>query len=503
MSHPLHCGLAATLLLACIAPAHAQDDDRVRIVLGEEPELIDPCMAARSDVGRVVLQNISETLTELDPRLGELGPRLATSWEQIDDDTWRFGLREGVMFSDGTPLDAADVAHSIARTTSGTINGETGVKFFGGLDISTEVVDAQTIDITTDPAQPILPVLMSTMTIVPEGTPMDAHTRNPVGTGPYVFDEWQVGQRISLSRNPDYWGDAPEVQGATYLFRSDQSVAALMVQNGEADIVPNLAVQDATNPDTDFSYPNSETFFLRIDTQVPPLDDRRVRVALNLAIDRDAFKGTILSADVQSATQIVPPTTIGANEDLVPYPYDPDKARSLLDEAGADGVPVDTEIELIGRTGIFPNGTEVMEALQSMLSDAGFSVALNMYNVAEWDGFVTKPFAADRAPQIIQLQHDNAKGDPVFSMFFKYHSDALQSALADDEVDRLIEAATAATGEDRAGLWKQLFARLHDDIIADIVMFHMVGYTRVAERLDFKPSIATNSELQLAEIAFR
>lgn len=495
--------LVGGALLAAIASGAMAQDATVKIVLAEEPEVVDPCMASRSDVGRVVLQNIAETLTELDPQSASLQPRLADSWEQVDGDTWRFKLREGVRFSDGSAFDAGDVAHSIARTTSGAINCEIGVKYFGGMEVSTEIVDDQTIDITTTPAQPILPVLMSTMTIVPSDTPMDAHTRNPIGTGPYVFDEWKTGQSISLSRNPDYWGETPVVEGATYLFRSDRSVAALMVETGEADIVPNIAVQDATNPATDFAYPNSETFFLRLDTQVAPLDDRRVREALNLAIDREAFQGTILSKDVVLASHIVPPTTIGYNNDVKPYPYDPDRAKALIEEARADGVPVDTEIDLIGRTGIFPNGTEVMEAMHAMLTDAGFNVDLNMYDVAEWENFYSKPFAEDRPPQIIQLQHDNAKGDPVFSMFFKYHSDGLQSVLEDAEVDRLIDEATVATGEERAALWQQLFDRLQNEIIADIVMFHMVGYTRVSERLEFQPTIATNSELQLADIAFR
>lgn len=109
-------------LLAAVASGALAQDANVRIVLAEEPELIDPCMASRSDVGRVVLQNIAETLTELDPQSASLKPRLAESWSQVDGDTWRFTLREGVRFSDGSALDAGDVAHSIARTTSGIIN---------------------------------------------------------------------------------------------------------------------------------------------------------------------------------------------------------------------------------------------------------------------------------------------------------------------------------------------------------------------------------------------
>ena len=145
-------------------------------------------------------------------------------------------------------------------------------------------VDDSTVEITTSPGSPILPLLMSTVAVQPSETSADAFTTKPIGTGPYVFDTWDVGQQIVLKRNPDYWGEAPQVEAATYLFRSDAAVAAAMVDAGEADIVPNLAVQDATNPETDFSYPNSETTTLRIDTTMPPTDDRRIREAMNLAI---------------------------------------------------------------------------------------------------------------------------------------------------------------------------------------------------------------------------
>ena len=276
-----------------------------------------------------------------------------------------------------------------------------------------------------------------------------------------------------------------------------------MVEAGEADIVPSIAVQDATNPKTDFSYPNSETFFMRIDVQIAPLDDRRIREALNLAIDREAFKGTILSKDVIEATQIVPPSTIGWNSDLKVWPYDLEKAKALVAEAKAAGVPVDKEIKIIGRTNNFPNGTETLEAMLDMLKETGLNVTLTMYEVAEWENFYSKPFAEDREAQLIQVQHDNAKGDPVFTVYFKYHSEGLQSVLADPKLDEMIMSATAATGDERAKQWKEIFRIVNEDVIADIPMFHMVGYTRVSERLNFKPTIAANSELQLSQIAFK
>ncbi|WP_138470222.1 ABC transporter substrate-binding protein [Poseidonocella sp. HB161398] len=492
----LLCGAA----LSCLAlPALAADTD-VTIVLNEELETLEPCMSSQSNIGRVLLQNISETMTELDPSNGSLMPRLATSWEETDDATWRFHLREGVTFSDGSAFDAEDVKHSVERTLSDQLTCEIGAKYFGGMAITPTVVDAHTIDIASDPAQPILPLLMSTLTIVPSETPME-FTRDPVGTGPYELTEYNVGQNITLTRRDGYWGDAPTVTKASYVFRTDDAVRAAMVQTGEADIAPLISQTDATNEATDFAYPNSETTYLRIDALTPPLDDLRVRQALNMAVDREAFLGTLIPEGAEIATHMTVPSTLGADEDLAVPAYDPEGARALLEEARADGVPVDTEILLLGRLGNFPNVTEVMEALQSMFADAGFNVKLQMVEVAEWVKYYSKPFAAGDTPALVQAMHDNNRGDPVFSMYFKYACDGLQSGICDEELDADIAKATGTPGDGRAAEWRKVFARAHD-ISADVFLFHMVGFSRVSERLDFTPTIATNSELQLSQIEF-
>lgn len=486
---------------ACLAlPAFAADTD-VTIVLNEELETVEPCMASQSNIGRVVLQNIAETMTELNVENGELMPRLAESWEDMGEGTWRFHLRDGVTFSDGTSLDAADIAHSIERTLSPDLTCEIGAKYFGGMTITPAVVDDLTIDITADPAQPILPLLMSTLTIVPSETAME-FTRAPVGTGAYVLSEWNPGQSIILDRRDDYWGEQPTVTRATYLFRSDDAVRAAMVETGEADIAPLINQIDATNEATDFAYPNSETVYLRLDTSIPPLDDERVRRALNLAVDREAFMGTLIPEDASLATHMTVPTTLGADEELEVPPYDPDQARALLEEAKADGVPVDEEILLLGRLGQFPNVTEVMEALHGMYTEVGFNMDLQMVDVAEWIKYYSKPFAGQPRPNIVEAMHDNNRGDPVFSMYFKYDCDGLQSGVCDETLDQAIADATATAGEGRGAAWAAAFRRAHE-ISADVMLFHMVGFSRVSERLDFTPTIATNSELQLSQIEFK
>ncbi|MFK7893196.1 MAG: ABC transporter substrate-binding protein [Granulosicoccus sp.] len=493
---------AALLAVHGLIPVQAQDNESVTIVLSEELDIVDPCEASRSNVGRVLLQNIAETMVELVPGSG-LQPRLAESWEEQGDGTWRFNLRSGVMFTDGTTLDAGDVAHTLKRIKSEDIVCEIGAKFFGGIELSSTVVDDNTIDIAATPASPILPLLLSTVTITPAEAPLDKHMAKPVGTGPYLFDEYNRGENIKLSANPDYWGEQSAVKSANYVFRSDSAVRAAMIATDEADIAPNIALQDATNSGTDYSYPNSETVYLRLDLSMPPLNDQRVRLALNHAVDREAFIGTVLADGTLLATGMTPPSTIGYNSKLQPYAYDPEKAKALLAEAGADGVPVDSEITLIGRTNNFGNVLETMEALLGMFQDAGFNMKLQMLEVEEWLKHYSNPFPEDRGPEIVQAQHDNANGDPVFSMYFKYASEGLQSGVRDSDLDAMIAEASSLTGTEREAKWSDVFAYIHDDLVADVMLFHMVGFSRVNERLEFTPTIRANSELQLSQISFK
>jgi peptide/nickel transport system substrate-binding protein len=481
--------------------ASAQDAG-VTIVLSEELDLVDPCQASRSNIGRVVKQNIAETLTEIDPEDGSITPRLATEWEQVDDLTWRFTLRDGVTFHDGAPFNAEAAVYGINRTMDESLDCEVRTKFFGNIALEASAVDDLTLEIKTDSPVPILPTMMGTFTMVSPNTEMGVHTREPVGTGPYTFESWSPGENIVLVRNPDYWGEQPAVEKATYVWRTESAVRAAMVQTGEADIAANIAVQDATDPAMDFSYPNSETSRLRIDTMRAPLDDVRVRKALNLAFDRAAVQGTIFSPDVIPATQLVVPSINGHNPDLKVWDHDVAEAKRLIDEARADGVPVDDEITLLGRINIYPNATEIMEVLQAMYTDVGLNVKLQMMEVAEWVDILTKPYAEDRGPVVQQSQHDNNNGDAVFTVYNKYHSEGAQSTIGDPALDEIIVKAGEAAGEERQKLFQDAFRIINDEIIADVPMFHMVGYTRVGARVNFQPDISTNSELHLAKISF-
>lgn len=494
--------MAAALATLPLSHAFAANPGEVTVVLGEGADLLEPCMATRSNIGRIILQNVNETLTQFDVKDGKgVLPRLAESWTDQGNGTWRFNLRKGVKFSDGSAFDANDVKHSFERAFSDKLTCETP-RYFGDTKLSLNVVDDNTIDITAAPAQPILPLLLSLVTIVPSETPME-FVRNPVGTGPYKVAEWNPGQDIKLEARDDYWGKAPAVKKATYVFRTDPAVAAAMVEKGEADLAPSIAAADATNPKTDVSYLNSETLYLRLDSAIAPIGDKRVREALNMAIDRDAFIGSLLPQGTVSAVAMVPPTTLGWNPDVKQYPYDPEKAKELLAAAKADGVPVDTKLYLIGRSNLFPGVVEVAEAIQQMLQDVGFNVEVQMVEVAQQEELYSKPFKEGRPPQMLLVSHDNSRGDPVFSMFFKYDSKGRQSGIADPKVDDMIAKATAATGDERTKDWQQLIAYLHDEVVPDVLLFHMVSFARIGDRIAFTPTIATNSQLELSDITFK
>mgnify|MGYP004521419151 CR=1 FL=1 len=360
--------IARTILAALAAsialPAHAQTGGgEITIVLPEQPSNLEPCGSILTDVGQVVSQNITETLTVVDAADGSVDPKLATEWSQVDPLTWRFKLREGVTFQDGEAFDANAVKFSVDRMTSKAFTCNNLAKF-GNDTITVEVVDPSTVDIKSTRPQPILPTLISVAMIVSPKTSATAATNAPVGTGPYSLAE-ATPERIVLQRAENYWGDAPAVTKATYVWRGESSLRIAMIQTGEADLTPTIALQDATDPNRDVSYLNSETTAVRIDMDYAPLDDVRVRKALNMAIDWEGMAG-LFGDDALRASQMVPPGINGHDKDLAPWSYDPDGARALLEEARAAGVPVDTEINLVGRNGIYPNGTEAMEAMMAM-----------------------------------------------------------------------------------------------------------------------------------------
>jgi len=492
----------ATLLTG---PGYAQEPKELRIVVPDDMLELEPCEMASSGVSRIIQQNVVETLVNVDPTSGELKPRLATEWEQVAPDTYRFKLREGVKFQDGSDFNAASVAHTFERQAKRDLECLTSDKYFSGLTVSTSAVDDHTVDIKIDPPQPLLPLLMTQVAMVPESAPLDSRIAVPIGTGPYTITSADPGQQSVLERNPGYWGTPPEADKVTFIYRGDSAVAAAMVQTGEAELAPYIARSDATDTSTDVSYPNTDTLYMNMTLNTPPLTDIRVRKAINYAIDRNAFIGTVLGEGVIPASQLVLPFIAGYNDELQPWPYDPEEAKKLLAEAKADGVPVDKEIYVYGTPYLFQGLTDVASVVSQMLDAAGFKTKVQIVEKAQWSELLNPPHLGpdERQAGVFLNTHDNAGGDAGTTLYYKYSSKPGISEIVDAELDQLIDEGLTQSGDERAATFAKAFARDYNDIVGNIPLFHLVGYARVSPKISWTPNSLTHTQVPVENITFK
>ncbi|MFC7400832.1 ABC transporter substrate-binding protein [Citricoccus sp. GCM10030269] len=473
--------------------------DTIRIVLKEEPPTLETCQGSQNSTGLVTRANIAEGLTSRDADTGKLDPALATEWEQTTDTTWTFTLREGVTFHDGSEFDAEAAAYSIERALLPEMACDVAGQFFGDQELTTTVVDDSTLEVTTATPDPILPLRLAFVGIVPTTTDNTEKVREPIGTGPYQFTEWQSGTKISLERFDDYWGEAPDFASVEYLWRSEGSIRAAMVTNNEADVAITLAPEDGAG-DAAVQYNTNEVTYMRMDAGIPPLDDRRVREAVNFALDKEGLLNSVFAGHGQLATQLVPEGVVGHNPDIEPWPFDMEKAKELIAEAKADGVPVDEKITIIGRSGFYPKADEAMEIVQNSLKEAGLNVEIQMGDVNTWLQHLLRPVPTDFGPRLLMGMHGNQAGDASFTMANNLGSEGSQSSYGTAELDELIAAAEVASGEEREELFAEALAYQNDEIVRDAMMVQVGAILALSPKVEYEPTTATGDEMRVADM---
>jgi peptide/nickel transport system substrate-binding protein len=460
----------------------AAESADIVVALPEEPPNMDWGYVGLSHLP--ITRNVYEVLVNRDPVTGELIPELAESWEQIDDTTWRFKLRQGVTFSNGEPFNA-EVAKWNLETLS---DPELNKHVYGsiGHPLMVTVVDDYTIDVKSEEPDPITPRRMYWIHMgSPKAIQADPDLQGLMGTGAYMLEQWNKGESVVLVANPNYWGGEPQIKKVTFVFRTESAVRAAMVQADEADVAAWLAPQDA-GPIRTLGANIPETPFIRMDPYAP-LSDIRVRRAICMSIDRESLAKQIFAGYAKPATQLITPDVVGYNPDIPLWPYDPEAARALIEEARADGVPVDKELTIIGRKGIYANATEAMEALQGWLADIGLTAKLQMLETSAWvDASLANPQPPDRLG-LIQSSHGNEAGDGIFTILGYYKSDATQNAFDDPKMDELIAKAVPLTGEARQNAIAEALAYQHDNVVQDCPMVHIQALWGLSGRIDWTP----------------
>lgn len=371
--------VVALAVTACSVGGDSEGSpDSITIVQGSGPANLNPLQ----DETRAVMSVFStmfETLTTIDSN-HELQPLLATDWEQVDDTTWRFNLREDVEFHNGEPFTAEAVTYTIERMQD-PAQKSTKLARLGGIE-SAEVVDEHTVDITTAELMPLLPNELSQLYIVPpEYTaehPDDNNTA--VGTGPYELSSYEPGQKVVVTGFDGYWGEKPEVKTINWEVIADESARIAALQSGNADLINGFSPDQVSTLEASGlnvkAGSSGLSMVLTLNTLSGPFEDLRVRQAATLAVDVPTIVEQLLGGYGEPlANQLQGPDTFGYNDSLQPVERDVEAAADLLAEAGyPDGVDITMEAP----SGRYTNDRQVAEAMAAQLGEAGFNVDLTV-----------------------------------------------------------------------------------------------------------------------------
>jgi peptide/nickel transport system substrate-binding protein len=289
----------------------------------------------------LIIHQIYEGLIDFDTQ-GQIISRLATKWEKISPTRYRFWLRRGVKFHNGEPFNAEAVRFSLERQMRGSRKSANAWMFYD--DFHAEIISSYVVDLVTDLPDARLPyTLPMFFKIVPPKYVMnnsnDVLEKHPVGTGPYCFSEWRQGMYIKLKANTDYWKPSlPRIPELQFLFvERNQQVQALL--NNEADLVTKLAGKDTLKvmraPDTQVQKRHvAAVFWVAMKNHDSPFENLKVRQAMNYATNKRHLIQYVAKGNSLQVSSMTNPMEIGFNPNLHPYPFDPDRAKRLLKEAG-------------------------------------------------------------------------------------------------------------------------------------------------------------------------
>jgi peptide/nickel transport system substrate-binding protein len=391
---------------------------------------LDPTGGAAAAIDEVVYANVFEGLTRFGSD-GAVNPGLAESWDISDDGmTYTFNLRSGVMFHDGTAMDAEDVKFSLDRARAEDSTNAQKPLFAAILEVA--VVDATTVQVELSAPTGAFLFNMAwgdAVIVAPESA--DTLATNPVGTGPFRFAEWVQGDRVELVANPDYWGAAPALTEATFKFISDPTAAFASMMAGDVDAFPNFPAPETLRQleaDPRFSVivgsTEGETI---LSTNNANVTDVRVRKAIAHAINRqDIIDGAMFGYGTPIGTHFAPhnPNYLDLTGNSA---YDPDMARALLAEAGAS--------DLTLRLALPPpsyarRGGEIIAA---QLREVGITTEIS--NV-EWSQWIEQVFTGKDFDLTI-VSHTEPADIGIYARpdyYFQYDSPAFQELYSTLEV---------------------------------------------------------------------
>ncbi|MDX6299200.1 MAG: peptide/nickel transport system substrate-binding protein [Nocardioidaceae bacterium] len=350
--------------------------------IGGEPDQLDPHKTS-AYYSFEVLENVYDTLVEPDANL-QMQPSLATSWKTSANQlTWTFTMRPGVKFSDGAPLTSKDVVYSYQRIIKQKLNS--AYKFTTVSSITAP--NASTVVIRLKSPTPNLLANLGGFKgvgiVEKKNVDSGAIKTKPVGSGPFKVASYTSGDNIELVRNDRYWGTKPKLDGVTFTFVKDPTVALQNLQSDEVQWTDNLPPQQVSSlkKSSDLTVqtaPSTDYWYVALNEARKPFDNVDVRRAVATAIDRDAITKAAKFGNA-TVNQTAIPKSSAYYVDYAPYKHDPARAKQLLASAGVKNLKMDLMV-----TSEYPETVSAAQVIAAELKEVGITVRIRTLDFAQW-----------------------------------------------------------------------------------------------------------------------
>jgi peptide/nickel transport system substrate-binding protein len=500
----LLCLLALGVRLAVAADPPRQET----VILAFDADLptMDPHMHILR-TGVITFYHMFDNLVVRDLKTMQIVPHLATAWKTIDELTWEFTLRQDVTFHNGDKF----TAHTVKFNYDRCLNPEQKCPQRGNHAKIKEVqvVDDYTVRFLTHDPYPIMLERMQNFQMVSEKVAKDKGdafmAENPIGTGPYKFVHWLKGREILMERNDNYWGPKPAFKYAKIRIIPDKATQVADLLAGGVDLVralppDQIEVLKASGAAYVTTAPVLRTAFIQLDsqgrTEKNPFMDKRVRQAVNYGVNTDKIIQFVLNGQAVRTANVLNPMAFGFDPNVKPYPYDPDKAKKLLAEAGyANGF----EVRFLSTGADVPAQKQAAEAIQADLAKIGVRVKIN--HIEDTNSVVA--------------QVKEGKGGPMFQWSWGYYSvfdadgilyDIFHSGNPwayywSEETDKLIDEGRSTLNQERR---KQIYSKVQQiltDEAAHLYMWSIYGIWGVHKRITWSAPSDEIDRLFLATLA--
>lgn len=464
----------------------------LRVARGEDVTTWDPYNNTGIQlimISKLIYNNLVQMTAD-----GQLVPDLATEWSGNDDATeWTFQLRDDVKFSDGTPFNAEAVKTSLERYLNETLSNGNQWTTFLGVDVTGEYTCVLKFsDSNGSLPNTLCETPMLNPTIVQEGA---EGLDKAIGTGPYQLDSWEIGNKVVLKKNENFWGEPPVYDTIEFYVIQEDSTRLAAVQTGDIDIadqIPaDLALTVENDPSVQLERVNGQdNMFLGLKCDAAPFDDVNARLAVLYGINRQSLVDNVVLGG-QTVRSILPEGTLGYNaSSFEEIPYDPEYARELLSKTNYNGEP----LEFIAPIGWYAKQSEQCQAIIADLQAIGFQINLTML-----EGATFSTTRNNGEYHIYTTGCAHASNDPNQFFSQRVKGDSAKSGYVNPELNAAIDAGAASKlTEERQAQYEKAARIMLENAAPMIPLFQWERIYAVSSKIDLAASAnAFRSDLRM------